>query len=60
MRFCLFNIATQGVSTRHFIYNHLIPFQIISSGLCGTDKHFLEGKNKVPFPVILGNQCEAR
>lgn len=42
--------------TKHFISNHLIIFQIISSGICGTDKHILEGKNEVPFPIILGHE----
>nr|XP_020008840.1 LOW QUALITY PROTEIN: alcohol dehydrogenase 6-like [Castor canadensis] len=30
--------------------------KIISSGLCGTDMHILEGKNEVQFPVILGHE----
>lgn len=41
---------------RAFISNHLISFQILSSGLCGTDLHILEGKLRVPFPMILGHE----
>nr|XP_040148986.1 alcohol dehydrogenase 1-like [Ictidomys tridecemlineatus] len=33
-----------------------VRIKIISSGTCGTDKHILEGKNKVPFPAILGHE----
>ncbi|XP_010635057.1 alcohol dehydrogenase 1 isoform X1 [Fukomys damarensis] len=33
-----------------------VSFHIISSGLCGTDKHILDGKNKVPLPAILGHE----
>lgn len=33
----------------HFLSNHLITFQITSSGLCGKDKHSLEGKTKYHF-----------
>ncbi|XP_005406336.1 PREDICTED: alcohol dehydrogenase 1-like [Chinchilla lanigera] len=33
-----------------------VRIKIISSGLCGTDKHILEGKNRVPLPAILGHE----
>ncbi|XP_040822988.1 alcohol dehydrogenase 6-like [Ochotona curzoniae] len=33
-----------------------VRIKIISSGICGTDKHILEGKNEVPFPIILGHE----
>ncbi|XP_004875480.1 alcohol dehydrogenase 1 [Heterocephalus glaber] len=33
-----------------------VRVQIISSGLCGTDKHILEGKSRVPLPAILGHE----
>ncbi|XP_055970280.1 alcohol dehydrogenase 1-like [Sorex fumeus] len=33
-----------------------VRIKILSSGLCGTDLHILEGRNKVPFPVILGHE----
>ncbi|KAM4834285.1 alcohol dehydrogenase 1-like [Thomomys bottae] len=33
-----------------------VRIKIIASGICGTDLHILEGRNKVPFPVILGHE----
>ncbi|XP_055468097.1 alcohol dehydrogenase 1-like, partial [Psammomys obesus] len=33
-----------------------VRIKIISSGICGTDNHILEGKNKVPLPAILGHE----
>ncbi|XP_063105523.1 alcohol dehydrogenase 1-like isoform X8 [Cavia porcellus] len=33
-----------------------VRIKIVSSGLCGTDKHILEGKDKVPLPSILGHE----
>uniref|UniRef100_A0A8D2BE16 Alcohol dehydrogenase n=1 Tax=Sciurus vulgaris TaxID=55149 RepID=A0A8D2BE16_SCIVU len=33
-----------------------VRIKIISSGICGTDKHILEGKDKVPLPAILGHE----
>ncbi|KAG8518364.1 Alcohol dehydrogenase E chain, partial [Galemys pyrenaicus] len=33
-----------------------VRIKILSSGICGTDMHILEGRNKVPFPVILGHE----
>lgn len=42
--------------TKNFISNNLITFQILSSGVCATDLHILEGKFKVPFPAVLGHE----
>lgn len=33
-----------------------VRIKIISAGICGTDNHILEGKNKVPLPAILGHE----
>uniref|UniRef100_A0A8D2HTA8 Alcohol dehydrogenase-like N-terminal domain-containing protein n=1 Tax=Urocitellus parryii TaxID=9999 RepID=A0A8D2HTA8_UROPR len=33
-----------------------VRIKIISSGICGTDKHILEGKDKVQLPAILGHE----
>ncbi|XP_059121013.1 alcohol dehydrogenase 1-like [Peromyscus eremicus] len=33
-----------------------VRIKIISTGICGTDNHILEGKNKVPLPAILGHE----
>ncbi|XP_037365550.2 alcohol dehydrogenase 1-like [Talpa occidentalis] len=33
-----------------------VRIKILSSGICGTDVHILEGRNKMPFPVILGHE----
>uniref|UniRef100_A0A8I5ZM50 Alcohol dehydrogenase 1C (class I), gamma polypeptide, pseudogene 1 n=1 Tax=Rattus norvegicus TaxID=10116 RepID=A0A8I5ZM50_RAT len=33
-----------------------VRVKIISSGICGTDNHILEGKMETPFPVILGHE----
>ncbi|XP_051021678.1 LOW QUALITY PROTEIN: alcohol dehydrogenase 1-like [Acomys russatus] len=33
-----------------------VRIKIISSGICGTDNHILEEKNKVPLPAILGHE----
>ncbi|KAK7819355.1 hypothetical protein U0070_025383 [Myodes glareolus] len=33
-----------------------VRIKIISSGVCGTDNHILEGKDKVPLPAILGHE----
>nr|XP_005608659.3 alcohol dehydrogenase 1 [Equus caballus] len=33
-----------------------VRIKILSSGLCGTDLHILEGKLRVPFPMILGHE----
>lgn len=45
-----------NLMTKHFISNHVITFQILSSGICGTDLHILEGRNKVPLPAVLGHE----
>uniref|UniRef100_A0A8C9PRH4 Alcohol dehydrogenase n=1 Tax=Spermophilus dauricus TaxID=99837 RepID=A0A8C9PRH4_SPEDA len=33
-----------------------VRIKIISSGICDTNKHILEGKDKVPFPAIWGHE----
>ncbi|GAB1288163.1 Alcohol dehydrogenase 6B (class V) [Apodemus speciosus] len=33
-----------------------VRVKIISSGICGTDNHIIEGKMKTPFPAILGHE----
>lgn len=33
-----------------------VRIKIISSGVCGTDNHILEGKDKMPLPAILGHE----
>ncbi|XP_060042322.1 alcohol dehydrogenase 1-like isoform X2 [Erinaceus europaeus] len=33
-----------------------VRIKILFSGLCGTDLHILEGRTKMPFPIILGHE----
>ncbi|XP_036164081.1 alcohol dehydrogenase 1-like isoform X1 [Myotis myotis] len=33
-----------------------VRIKILSSGICGTDLHILEGRNKVPLPAVLGHE----
>ncbi|XP_027693317.1 alcohol dehydrogenase 1-like [Vombatus ursinus] len=33
-----------------------VRIKIISSGICGSDNHILEGKTKTPLPAILGHE----
>ncbi|KAM8803561.1 alcohol dehydrogenase 1-like [Rhynchonycteris naso] len=33
-----------------------VRIKILSSGICGTDQHILEGRNRVPIPAILGHE----
>lgn len=41
--------------TRHCISNHLIAFQILSSGFCSSIVHILKSKKIIASPVILGH-----
>ncbi|KAM7317873.1 hypothetical protein ACRRTK_022610 [Alexandromys fortis] len=33
-----------------------VRIKILYSGVCGTDNHILEGKDKMPLPIILGHE----